>query len=155
MPSVLEDLAKVHMESSRESVERGEELMAMCAGVNAKGSMHIIAVPEYGDFTKKRFLRRMMRKQLKEMDAIAYVFIMEVWFGLDDGSEKYLPSSDPKHKEGVVIIGSDVTGACLMWQADIVRLRGFPPLLKEHNVLTEFADMNGLFDLLGKRHSAH
>lgn len=94
--------------------ERG--VMPQCVYEMPDGSFGIIAVPEYGNPDKKLSLRNVMRDQMKDDNAIAYVFHMEAWIGHTPG---VLPSSEAKRKSAIVLTGNDLDGNTLFWRADI------------------------------------
>lgn len=121
----LEALMDHALEFAQKIVREGGEFTPVMFAVDAE-KISYVAVPDYGDPTKKLAFRKTLTKFLRESRADHYVFVMEMWFqGFTDADkieDDYLPSRDPKRREGIAVTGVTRDGTKKFYISEIKRL---------------------------------
>lgn len=118
----LPTLADHAEETARKIISRGKQLTPML--LYDKGEdLVVMAVPEYGDHSRKRVLQMLMTSALERDVASRYIFVMEAWFTEHDKpvSSDYLPSENAGRREAIVISGASCSGETLLRIIEIVR----------------------------------
>lgn len=122
----LEEIAEQAFKTARSIIEDstdGTEAHPVWFILDANNELTIMMTPFDGEGVKEMVFK-MMRGRLKEMDAVAYVFLSEVWTVKRNKGAVDLdtpPSEQPDRIEALMLQGNDLRNNQLMWIAEIKR----------------------------------
>jgi hypothetical protein len=125
----LEEMAESALHVARGIIEDstdGHEAHPVWFILDTEGRITVVMTPFNGEGVKEKVFQ-MMPAKLKEMNAVAYVFLSEVWTVKRDTSAVDLdtpPSEQPDRIEALMLQGNDLHNNQLMWVAEIKRMNG-------------------------------